>query len=46
MTNDQLVGNVLVIKHPEIFEGGNCLQTQISLLKIAPGMTLMSDGVK
>lgn len=35
-----------VIKHPEIFERKNCLQTQISLLKIAPGMTLMSDGVK
>lgn len=41
-----LWGAVSVIKHPEIFEGKNCLQTQITLLKIAPGMTLMSDGVK
>lgn len=46
MTNDRLVGTVFVIKHSEIFEGGNCLQTQISLLKIASGMTLVSDGVK
>lgn len=37
---------MLVIKHPEIFKGENCLQTQTSLLKTASGMTLISDGVK
>lgn len=35
-----------VTKYPEIFEGKNCLQTQISLLKIAPGMIPVSAGVK
>lgn len=35
-----------LLKHPEISEGKNCLQTQISLLKIAAGMNLMSDGLK